>query len=268
MPDITKQPFLKEGAVPNWSREETQMAFVLYMMLPPSQIRADNEDVVALAQAIGRSPNAVKAKLYNIAAHDVNRTKEGHRGLSHGSTYDVEIWEDFAADPDTFLENATNLLSKAVSANQNPPHLVYDYVEQLPVGKERTTQTTQRINQAYFRNTLLKNYGNRCCVTGMDIPQLLIASHIKPWKASDPATERLAASNGLLLNALHDKAFDQGLITLDKDYRIVVSNTVSRTASAEAWLHRFAGEQIALPQVMPPDPRFIEYHNDVIFKHA
>lgn len=252
----------------NWSREETQMAFVLYMMLEPSQIRADNEDIVALAQAINRTPHAVKAKLYNIAAHDTNRTNAGHRGLSHGSAYDSGIWEEFGANPDAFLENATNLLSKAVSGNPNPPRLVYGYIEQLPVGKERVAQTTQRINQTYFRNTLLKNYGGHCCVTGMDIPQLLIASHIKPWKASDPATERLAASNGLLLNALHDKAFDQGLITLDKDYRIVVSDTVSRTASAEAWLYRFAGEQIALPQVMPPDPRFIEYHNDMIFKHA
>lgn len=259
---------MEESAVSNWSHEETQMAFVLYMMLPPSQIRADNEDVIALAQAIGRSPKAVKAKLYNIAAHDANRTKEGRRGLSHGSAYDEAIWEEFAADPDAFLESATNLLSKAVAGNQQPPHLVYDYIEQLPVGKERPAQTTQRINQAYFRNTLLKNYDGHCCVTGMDIPQLLIASHIKPWKASDPATERLAASNGLLLNALHDKAFDQGLITLDNDYRIIVSSTVSRTSSAEEWLYRFAGEQITLPQVMPPDPRFIEYHNDVIFKRA
>lgn len=243
------------------------MAFVLYMMLEPSQIRADTDDIVALAQAINRSPKAVKAKLYNIAAHDTNRTKEGHRGLSHGSAYDAEIWNEFSADPDTFLKSATALLSDAVSRNTNPPHLAYG-LEQLPTGEERTVSTTQRINQTYFRNTLLKNYGGRCCITGMNIPQLLIASHIKPWKASDPTTERLAASNGLLLNALHDRAFDQGLITIDGNYRIIVSDAVPRTSDTEEWLHRFAGEQIELPTVMPPDPRFIEYHNDVIFKRA
>lgn len=83
-----------------------------------------------------------------------------------------------------------------------------------------------RVNQEFFRNTLLANYNSRCCLTGLSNKALLVASHIKLWKVSDPKTERLAPDNGLLLNALHDKAFDRGLITITKDLMIVVSGAV------------------------------------------
>lgn len=101
-----------------------------------------------------------------------------------------------------------------------------DQSQQL--GLERVEQVRTRISQDYFRSVLLANYGGTCCLTGIDIPALLTASHIKPWAASTPS-ERLVSSNGLLLNALHDRAFDRGLITLDDRYRVVVSSRVSHT---------------------------------------
>lgn len=76
----------------------------------------------------------------------------------------------------------------------------------------------------------------------------MVASHIKPWKASDSKTERLAPDNGLLLNALHDKAFDQGLITITKDLKIVVSGAVGREMPEDRCLWRYNGEPIALPK--------------------
>lgn len=94
---------------------------------------------------------------------------------------------------------------------------------------------------------------------------LLVASHIKPWAASDPKAERLAPDNGLLLNALHDKAFDQGLITITKDLKIVVSSAVSHNAPENDCLWRYNGETIAPPRRFSPRADFIEYHNDVVF---
>ena len=63
----------------------------------------------------------------------------------------------------------------------------------------------------------------------MNEPKLLIASHIKPWKVSDEKTERTNPQNGLCLNALHDKAFDKGLITINKKYEIIISSQLKNT---------------------------------------
>lgn len=101
------------------------------------------------------------------------------------------------------------------------------------------------------------------------LPELLVASHIKPWKSSDAKTERTNPSNGLCLNSLHDKAFDRGLITIDKNYRIVNSAKISSTAmdyDTKAWFMSYEGKQIILPDRFYPNKAFIEYHNDMIFQ--
>jgi putative restriction endonuclease len=95
----------------------------------------------------------------------------------------------------------------------------------------------------------------------------LIASHIKPWSVSDPRTERLSPCNGLLLNALHDRAFDNGLITIDDSYRVRVSAKVKHNMASQEWLLRFEKVGIRVPIGFPPGKEFIEYHNDVVFLH-
>ena len=137
--------------------------------------------------------------------------------------------------------------------------------EHAPTGEERPATILQRVNQSYFRNSLLQNYHGTCCITGMQIPKLLIASHIKPWKASTP-NEKTAASNGLLLNAFHDRAFDQGLISIDDDYRIMVNHDKVRHSDInDRWLYDFDGHEISLPAISQPSHVFIEYHHKHIF---
>ena len=138
------------------------------------------------------------------------------------------------------------------------------------LGLERVEQVRKRVNQDYFRGVLLANYGGACCLTGIDIPALLTASHIKPWSAATPS-ERLMSSNGLLLNALHDRAFDRGLITLDDRYRVVVSSRVPHTPTSDQWLYAFDGRKIALPgkdKSTWPSLDFIHYHNDCVFEQC
>lgn len=109
------------------------------------------------------------------------------------------------------------------------------------------------------------------CATGIVLPELLLASHIKPWKSSDAKTERTNPRNGLCLNSLHDKAFDRGLITIDKEYRIVNSTKISSTVmddDTREWFLSYEGKQIILPDRFYPDKAFIEYHNDMIFQGA
>lgn len=99
---------------------------------------------------------------------------------------------------------------------------------------------------------------------------LLVASHIKPRRDANPLTERVNIENGLLLNSLHDKAFDKGLITLDTAFRIVVSKRLeylARTDNTEAlgWLMSTRGRMIKLPNAHRPSIEFITYHQDVVF---
>ena len=114
---------------------------------------------------------------------------------------------------------------------------------------------------------MLGSYKNRCCITGLDSVDLLIASHIKPWSVSDPKTERTNPGNGLCLNALHDRAFDKGLITVTPDYTIHVSDRLRKQKDNEGirWLLQYDRRQIILPERFTPVKEFLEYHNDVIF---
>ena len=74
----------------------------------------------------------------------------------------------------------------------------------------------------------------------------------------------------LRLNALHDKAFDQGLITIDNEYKIVVSEQLKSNkidVLTKAWITSFEGKKIILPHKFLPQKQFIEYHNDMVFQH-
>ena len=167
---------------------------------------------------------------------------------------------------DDLLAEAVGLLEGCIQGSSRQETVIDTVMHDLPEGRERTVVATTRANQAYFRNSLLDIYGHRCCVTGMNVEPLLIASHIKPWSVSDPKTERLAPENGLLLDALHDKAFDQGFITIDLDLRVRVSGRVPRGESWSDLLWRYDRQQIRLPSRALPRRDFIEYHNDVVFR--
>lgn len=250
----------------NWSWEETLMAFALYLILPPREIDDTGIDVINLAQAIGRTPSAVAYKIWNIAAHDECRTSIGRVGFRHGSKLDKMVWEQFVEQGDILLDEAVKLLDASIERSGKPSSTLSYAMVDLPEGKERETLVSQRVNQQYFRNTLLENYRSACCITGIKIVPLLVASHIKPWSQSNPRTERLAPSNGLLLNALHDKAFDTGIITIDTDYRIIVSHRAKRDNTSLEWLYRYEGNIITLPKCNLPSKELIEYHNDMIFQ--
>lgn len=93
----------------------------------------------------------------------------------------------------------------------------------LPKTTEAERLVVQRIGQDIFRAALLTYWNGRCPLTGITDPALLRASHIKPWSACETDAERLDVHNGLLLSALWDAAFDQGLVTFT-DYGVPISS--------------------------------------------
>jgi len=62
-----------------------------------------------------------------------------------------------------------------------------------------------RLVQTFFRNSVLASYENRCAISGVTVPSLLVASHIIPWTVNE--SRRADPRNGVCLNSLYDKAF-------------------------------------------------------------
>ena len=254
----------------NWTREETILAMDLYTRVPFSKIGKNNQEIIRLAQIIDRTPDAVAYKMSNLAHYDPELQARNVSGLSHTSKLDKVIYDEFANN----IEELSFMWQKILADMQHTsietllPNLD---LEHIPLGKDREQQTKIRIGQYFFRMSVLMSYGNACCITGLKNKEMLVASHIKPWSVSNARTERTNPSNGLCLNAMHDKAFDRGLITIDKNYRVVNSKLIKETAMDEKtkeWFSFYNGKEIILPDKFLPGKDFIEYHNDVIFKGA
>ena len=251
----------------NWSREETLAALFLYLALPARLIDDKGKDVQALARAIGRTPAAVSLKIWNLASFDERRRARGKVGMVNASKMDKLVWAEYSSSGDKLVEEAADAFFDRLDSDNSMSNELKEAIgADLPEGREREAIISARVNQQFFRNTLLANYHSRCCLTGLSNPTLLVASHIKPWSVSDPRTERLAPDNGLLLNALHDRAFDRGLITITKELKIVVSSAVGHEAPEDEYLWRYNGDRITLPKQSSPRAEFIEYHNDMVFK--
>jgi putative restriction endonuclease len=129
------------------------------------------------------------------------------------------------------------------------------------MGRTRTATVQVRVNQARFRKSVLVGYNSTCCISGLQNERLLIASHIVPW--SQDTHNRLNPQNGLCLSALHDRAYDQGLITVLPDYTVRVSPKL-KTKSADVYLQesllRFDKAAIRMPSRLAPAPNFLTWH--------
>jgi len=128
-------------------------------------------------------------------------------------------------------------------------------------GKEKVREVTVRTNQSAFRKIILKLYQNTCCVTGLDIPAVNRASHIIPW-ASGKST-RMDPRNGICLSATYDAAFDRNLISLDDDYRMILSKDIKDHHTSESVKNYFLmkeGNLISLPKSYRPELSYLETH--------
>ena len=252
----------------NWTREETILAFELYCKTPFGKIHADNPKIIELAKLIGRTPAAVSLKMSNLAHLDPALQDRNVAGMSHGSKMDAVVFGEFCDDWQTLSYEAQKIKAKLQDTEIQKIIDIGD-IDALPPGKYREHEIKIRAGQYFFRSAVLGSYGMKCCVTGLNNSELLIASHIKPWSVSDEKTERTNPSNGLCLNALHDKAFDKGYITITPDFKIIVSAELKKTEmddKTRLWLLSYNNKEITLPDQFKPDRRFIEYHNDLIFK--
>ena len=237
-----------------WSREETILAFDLYCRTPFRKISQGNPEIIELAQLLGRTPGAVGLKMHNLAHYDPELQKRNITAMAHGSKLDGEIFSEFSMDW-TNLSYQAQLIRAKIQNKDISEVIDLGDLDEIPTGKYRDYVMKTRVGQYFFRMTVLNSYENRCCITGLKRPELLVASHIKPWRVSDERTERTNPTNGLCLNSLHDKAFDRGLITLDKNYKIIVSKKLKDTEmdlETKTGLWDMHDHQIILPDKFLP----------------
>lgn len=128
-------------------------------------------------------------------------------------------------------------------------------------GKEVLRETKQRVNQGRFRKMILATYEAQCCVSGLNIPEVLRASHIVGW--ADDDKNRMNPTNGLCLSATYDAAFDRHLISFDEDLRMIFSPVLKEFYSNDAFKMQFVafeGKPISKPKRFCPDQAFLEKH--------
>lgn len=117
----------------------------------------------------------------------------------------------------------------------------------------------KRVRASAFRKQILVNYNDRCCVTGVALQEILEASHIQPY-INDLSNH---PQNGLCLRVDLHCLFDAGLVTIDSDFRVVLSKELLGTAYGA--LHQ---KFIELP--MDPSLRpalgALEFHMSKVFR--
>lgn len=250
----------------NWNREELIVAYNLYCKTPFGKIDDNNPEIINLANIIGRTPSAVALKLSNFASLDPELQKRNIVGMRHGSKSDKEIWNEFNGNWDELAFESEILLAQAKGEPIEKSAKID--LESLPIeGKDREAIIKARVNQNFFRSAILASYENKCCITGIAMPELLVASHIIPWSKDEK--NRLNPHNGLCLNLLHDKAFDRGLITITENYKMKLSPTLmnyKKNEAIEKFFLPYEDQTISLPKKFLPDKSFLRYHYETVFK--
>ncbi len=215
-------------AVNKWTRNEEIIVFNLYCKISFQRSSKNHPDVIRIANLIGRTPSAVNMKIGNFGSFDDTLKKQGIVGLTNASKLDKEIWDEFNGKWDELAFTSEKLIAE-LQGKKIEETISF---ENILLGSERMAEVKQRVNQNFFRRTILTSYNFACCITGICNLELLLASHIKPWCDSS-AVEKTNPRNGLCLNALHDKAFDKGFITVTPDFTIRISAYIKDVCDGE-----------------------------------
>lgn len=240
-----------------WTRDEQLLALKLYLSLPFGRLSQGTSEVIDVASRIGRTPSSVSMKACNFASLDESFTATGRKGLAGASASDRKLWAEFLADRDALIAEMQACAEHVGLPREEEEPLSPPTFRGLT---EAVGNVKQRRGQQFFSRAVRSAYQDQCAVSGIAVRALTIASHIIPWR--EDAQRRTDPSNGILLNALIDRAFDQGLVTFDPARRLVCAKSLkAKKASAEA-LTQFEGKVLRTPERSPPDERALEWHRE------
>ena len=241
----------------SWTREELILAINLYCKTPFGKIHYRNPQIIELAEYLGRTPGSVSYKLANFASIDPSLER---KGAANTSKLDKETWKEFFNNWEKMAFESEQIM---ISIYGDSIDIINE--QKFPEGKTKESIVKTRVNQSFFRQMILTSYDSKCCITGLPIKELLVASHIIPW--SQNSKTRLDPQNGLCLNSLHDKAFDQGYITINTSYQVVISRELESYDQDDVKLITYyKGANIKLPRRFLPKQEYLNYHRNNIFR--
>ena len=158
------------------------------------------------------------------------------------------------------------LLRRAFQLSKALPNELLHSFQKRVVGLPKTTEAErlviQRVGQNLFREGLLDLWEGRCAMTGLAVPILLRASHIKPWADCETDAERLDVYNGILLAPHLDAAFDRGFITVANDGTVVVSPALD----ADARMILGLDQPLRVQGLTDAHCRYLPWHRERVFQ--
>lgn len=247
-----------------WTRDQTIVAFNLYCKIPFNRVSSNHPEIIRIAKVIGRSPNSVKMKIGNFGSFDPELKKRGIVGLGNTSKLDENIWNEFNNNWEKLAYESELLIAKF--SKKTIEETAHIEAADLPKGKVREAIIKARVNQYFFRSAILSSYNQKCCITGLGITELLVASHITPWAKDEK--NRLNPHNGLCLNSIHDKAFERGFLTITPEYKIKLSkyfDDFKKGGVVNDLFFKYNNQAIILPDKFLPSKEFLDYHYQKIF---
>lgn len=259
---------IKPNKGDKWSREEFILVFNLYFKLNYEQMDHRNSQVQKLARIMGRSVNSIAMRLNNFAACDPMLQKRGISGLDAHTKTCQPYWDEFFNNQESLVFESEKILAEyqETTIEKKFENTLLDIPKGL-AGETKIREVKTRVNQSFFRQVVLANYDGKCALTGIDISDFLIASHIIPW--ADNEKERLNPENGICLSSLYDKAFDKGFITFENNGKVIFSNQLKQNFEKEYYSKYFKPIEnrfLKNPRKYPPSPVFLEWHREKIFR--
>jgi hypothetical protein len=249
----------------DWTRPELLQVLEFYFRTPFGRLHRTNSEILQLARRIGRTPSAVALKAVNFASCDEQLRARGIRGMSNSSAADRTFICAVFSSARALFDGASKIApSDFPSISSKEPEIADDF----PKGIDVKVTASSRRGHSFFRRSVYTNFEGRCAMTGLRVPSLLTASHIVPWNCGESL--RCDPRNGLLLSALHDRAFDRGLLTIDPDLRILASRALSQFEKDEFCLVSLLSLD-GVPLRLPRHPKFLPsqealaYHRSEIF---
>ena len=250
-----------------WTRDELILSLNLYLKLPYGRLNAGTPEIIHLAKILKRTSGSIAMRLNNFASVDPFHQQRGIVGLQGGRKQVEPIWQEFINNKDELLFESERIL-----AEKEQVGLEEKFSDELKgiehlKGEYKLREVKTRINQNIFRQIVMANYSGKCAITGIDIPDLLLASHIVPWSKNEK--ERLNPENGICLSAMYDCAYDKGYIGINKNFEIILSSEIKKKSKQNYYTKYFAeisGCKIQMPKKYFPKKEFLDFHLDTIFK--
>ena len=250
----------------NWTEEQITVVLYEYCRRPFGQFSGKKPFIMELGKLLHRTPGAIVRKVGNLAHFDPQMKARGVGGLEHTGKLDAVVWNRYFGHWDQLAFDAEKMIAafKEKELETSLEESLSIDLSSLPQGKERKQEIKRRINQDFFRKTVLSSYDFKCCITGINNPALIQASHIVGWNEDEE--NRTNPQNGLCLNVLFHKAYDEYLLCISPDYEVFISDRFWGERLKEVdpgtvnYIRSFDRQRLILPRRFSPDREMLALH--------